>query len=72
MSTSPIAANKNMQGFVPAGQRQRCATCHYLRNVGQFHTDLQCGKGGFFVTAYAVCQQYQVVQRPGGKTIARA
>lgn len=68
MSTSPINAAKNMQGFVSASQRKRCGTCHYMRNVGQLDLQMQCRKGGFFVTAYSTCQQYQVVQPHGFKT----
>lgn len=64
MSTSPITAAKNAQGYVAANQRQRCMTCEHSR---QSHTMLQCRKGGFLVTAYAVCTQWQIIQPPGFK-----
>lgn len=65
MSTSPINAAKNMQGFVSASQRQRCATCQHANTFGQDR--MQCRKGGFMVTAYAVCLKWHVAQPPGFK-----
>lgn len=64
MSTSPITAAKNSQGFVSATERKRCMTCEHSR---QSHTMLQCRKGAFMVTVYAVCQQWQIIQPPGFK-----
>lgn len=66
MSTSPITAAKNSQGFVAASIRQRCATCQQAQTFGQDR--LQCRKGGFMVTAYAVCTQWQIIQPPGFKS----
>jgi hypothetical protein len=65
MSTSPIQAAKNMQGYVPATQRQRCATCHFGADC--YGSGLQCRKGGFLVTVYSVCSDWQVRQPPGFK-----
>jgi hypothetical protein len=65
MSKSPITAAKNAQGFVAATERKRCATCQQAKTFGQ--GGLQCRKGAFMVTAYAVCQQWQIIQPPGFK-----
>ena len=63
MSTSPINAAKGMQGFVSAAQRKRCGICQH---VAKAHTDtFQCRKGGFLVSAYAVCKAWEVKQPPG-------
>jgi hypothetical protein len=65
MSTSPINAAKNSLGYIPANQRQRCMTCEHSR---QTHTMLECRKGRFLVTAYAVCSQWQIIQPTLPKT----
>jgi hypothetical protein len=63
MSTSPINAAKGMQGFVSAAQRKRCGICQH---VAKTHTEtFQCRKGGFLVSAYAVCKAWEVKQPPG-------
>ena len=61
MSTSPINAAKNAQGYLAANQRQRCGTCQHARETqaGVHGGPLQCRQGGFLVTVYAVCQQWQ-------------
>lgn len=69
MSTSPVNARKMMQRFVPAGLRPRCATCSHL-NSG-LDLWLSCGRGGFAVTAYAVCNDWAsnkptALKRSGG------
>lgn len=65
MSTSPISAAKNMQGYVPATQRQRCETCQRVGPV--YGSSLNCSKGGFLVTKYSVCQDWEIKQPPGFK-----
>jgi hypothetical protein len=65
MSTSPINAAKNMQGYVPALQRQRCGSCQHGAEC--YGSGLQCRKGGFMVTAYSVCKDWQIRQPPGFK-----
>lgn len=65
MSKSPIAAMKNAQGYVSASDRQRCATCQHFSEA--YGGTLQCRKGGFLVSMYAVCQAWTVKQPPGFK-----
>jgi hypothetical protein len=69
MSTSPINAAKNAQGYVAANQRQRCGTCQHAREIqaGTHGSPMQCRKGAFMVTVYAVCTQWQIIQPPGFK-----
>lgn len=63
MSTSPINAAKNVQGFVSASQRKRCASCQYVRKTQA--DSLLCRQGGFLTTAYAVCDRWSLRQPPG-------
>jgi hypothetical protein len=65
MSTSPIIAAKNAQGFVPATQRKRCASCNHVQKTGA--DSLQCRQGGYLVTLYAVCDRWAIKQPPGFK-----
>jgi hypothetical protein len=69
MSTSPINAAKNAQGYVSANQRKRCGTCQQARESrsGTHGSPMQCRKGGFMVSVYAVCQEWQIIQPPGYK-----
>jgi hypothetical protein len=60
MSRSPIDAAKAAQGFVPAQERPRCGTCAH--SVECYGSAYQCRKGGFLVSLYAVCNEWQ--QRP--------
>ena len=64
MSTSPITARKTMQGYVAASLRQRCASCAHQRSLDALW--LTCSRGGFAVTAYAVCNEW-APKRPAGK-----
>lgn len=65
MSSSPIVAYKNAQGYVPATQRKRCASCQLSAEA--YGSGLQCRKGGFMVTAYSVCNHWEIRQPPGFK-----
>lgn len=69
MSTSPINAAKNSLGYIPANQRQRCGTCKSAREIqpGTHGSALQCRKGAFMVTVYAVCQKWEIITPPGAK-----
>lgn len=66
MSTSPITARKTMQGYVAASLRQRCATCQHQKSLDALW--LTCSRGGFAVTAYAVCNDWTVKLPNGLKT----
>jgi len=56
---------KAAQGFVPAKERPRCANCRhhettYVERMPPFdRAGLRCRKGGFAVSAYAWCAQYE-------------
>ncbi len=63
MSKSPITAMKNAQGYVAASERQRCASCQHLHEA--YGSTLQCRRGGFLVTLYAVCERWEIKQPPG-------
>lgn len=65
MSTSPVTAAKNMQGYQGALQRKRCGSCQHA--VECYAGSWQCRKGGFMVTVYAVCTQWEMRQPPGFK-----
>lgn len=66
MSTSPIVAAKNAQGYTSATARKRCATCdHKTSNYGA--EMLSCGLGKFIVTAYGICPKWELQQPPGFK-----
>jgi hypothetical protein len=69
MSTSPITAFKNAQGFVAATERKRCGNCQQARETRPeaCNSQLQCRKGGFFVSLYAVCDKWEIKQPPGFK-----
>jgi len=65
MSTSPINARKTVQGYVPAPLRQRCQSCHHQVSLDGLW--LSCGRGGFAVTAYSVCNDWVKKVPPGFK-----
>jgi hypothetical protein len=65
MSTSPITAAKNAQGYLAATQRKRCGTCQFSQEA--YGSSWQCRKGGFMVTVYSVCNEWMVRQPPGFK-----
>lgn len=65
MSTSPINAMKNAQGYVSALQRKRCGSCQHAMEV--YGGTWQCRKGGFMVTVHAVCKDWEIKQPPGFK-----
>lgn len=60
MSAVNFAANKQLQGFVQSYQRPLCQSCSHVQRVehGNGSVGMQCGKGGFFVNAMGVCDQY--------------
>lgn len=60
-SPSPVAFKKQQAGFVPAAQRERCATCGHVR-VSKVAPDVQitehvCDPVGF-TTAWAWCKHW--------------
>ncbi|MBB5204413.1 hypothetical protein HNQ51_001727 [Inhella inkyongensis] len=62
---SGIAAAKAGMGYQAATERPRCANCLYSaqeyvdRMPPYDRSGLRCRRGGYLVTAYAVCSQYQ-------------
>lgn len=59
MSLNTFERAKVRQNFKQASTRpccQQCEHCHPLKPDSGF----RCMKGGFFVTAYAVCDIFQV------------
>ena len=59
---SSIAVVKATQGFMPANQRPACRNCKHGNEQSQDRSDkfsLSCKKGGFYVTALAVCDEHQ-------------
>jgi hypothetical protein len=65
MSTNPITAAKNAQGYVSATQRKRCGSCQHLNEA--YGSTLQCRTGGYLVSLYAVCDRWAIKQPPGFK-----
>lgn len=63
MSRSPITTAKNAQGYVAATERKRCASCQHMQKTGA--DSLQCRRGGYLVTMYAVCDRWEIKQPPG-------
>lgn len=60
-SPSPVAFRRMQAGFVPAAQRERCATCAHVR-VSKVAPDMQitehsCDAVGF-TTAWAWCKRW--------------
>lgn len=69
MSTSPITAAKNAQGYVSGSNRKRCDTCGH-KSTGYGPDMMTCGIGKFIVTKYSVCKSWVLVQPPGFKQSA--
>ncbi len=65
MSMSQITVMKSVQGYVPAGQRRRCASCQHAHKTGA--DSMQCRLGRFLVTPYALCNRWAMQQPPGFK-----
>lgn len=71
---SSIIVSKAAQGFVAANARPSCCNCYH--GDQQFNDRMppydtagwRCKKGGFYVTARAVCNQHQPVQPLGTRT----
>jgi len=67
MSTIKVAMS--LQGFVAANKRPACRNCisgdeQRADRSPPFDTvSWYCRKGGFYVTAQAVCKQYQATER---------
>jgi len=60
----PIARAKALQGFVPALQRPGCRNCGHVEereptNAANDLWALRCAKGGFGVTAFAICTHHK-------------
>lgn len=60
MSGTNFAANKQRQGFVQSYQRTSCQSCSFVLRIEHSNggVGMQCGKGGFFVNAMGVCDDY--------------
>lgn len=65
---TPIDVKKKMQGYVSAKSRQRCETCRFQHDA--YGGIPSCSKGGFIVTLYSVCKDWQMRQPPGFKPSA--
>ena len=59
-SPSPVAFRRQQAGFVPAAQRERCATCAQVRTYkpDADTPEMSCPRVGF-VTAWAVCKGWE-------------
>lgn len=56
---SSVANAMAAQGYVPASQRAACANClHGAENTDALMPRWWCQRGGFRVTAMAVCVQH--------------
>lgn len=64
MSLNTFDRAKMAQGFQPALARPRCMNCHN-RSTAPVNGGYQCMKGGFFVTAWAVCNAHQYAAGAG-------
>lgn len=49
---------KLMQHFKHANARDACRVCAHVKGTAPA-TGYQCMKGGFFVTAYAICDAFE-------------
>ena len=63
---SGIVVAKACQRFVPAGARPGCSNCTLVRNEAASHHGVNgpswyCGKGGFYTSAMAICNDHKPV-----------
>ena len=70
MRTSPIDNKKAAMGYQNANQRPSCGNCTHSEQVkpSYAYNDVypwRCHKGGFGVTAKAVCQEHQPARKGG-------
>lgn len=70
MRSTPIDRAKELMGYQNANQRPRCSNCHYSQQAERTgaYNDVwpwRCTKGGFGVTAQAVCNEHQPYRKGG-------
>lgn len=53
----------SQQAYKPAMQRTRCGNCVHFREGENPHLADQCKKGGFMVTAWAICDVHELKKR---------
>ena len=58
MNRNTFELNKQKQGFLTQQTRAACWKCDHAISQAD-NNAYQCSKGGFFVTAYAVCNIFK-------------
>lgn len=58
MSLNTFDRAKIAQKFQPAAGRPACKNCQHASTRGLI-SGVQCMKGGFFATAYSICDAYE-------------
>jgi hypothetical protein len=66
MSLNTFDRAKLKQHFQPAMARPACHACTHASG-SRPSTGFQCMKGGFFVTAYAICDAFE--RKPVGEAL---
>ena len=70
MRFSTFDQAKQRQQFVRAGERANCSGCRHSKlSIAERTPDgsmsgWRCTKGGFFVTAFAICSEHEPVKAP--------